>query len=119
MALRTTVVARAAARRPPRLSHGYRATASSLSSTMMPDHRTAPCDPWRHCWVHSTPAHPKQGLEGEFYVAAALMVSAVAGFPEGQAEALRLQLPQLLWKVRPVNCFVSGGAYLRCVLTGS
>ena len=28
------------------------------------------------------------------------MVSAIAGFPEGQAEALRVRLPQLLWKVR-------------------
>lgn len=28
-----------------------------------------------------------------------MMVSAIGGFPEGQAEALRLRLPQLLWKV--------------------
>lgn len=30
---------------------------------------------------------------------AALMASAIGGCPEGQAEALRLRLPQLLWKV--------------------
>lgn len=41
-------------------------------------------------------------------MAAALMVSAIAGFPEGQAEALRLRLPQLLWKVQQGSCFVFG-----------
>ena len=41
-----------------------------------------------------------QALEWEFYMTAALMSSIVGDFPEGQAEALRLQLPQLLWKVR-------------------
>ena len=41
-----------------------------------------------------------QALECEFYMTAALMSSVVGDFPEGQAEALRLQLPQLLWKVR-------------------
>lgn len=50
-------------------------------------------------------SHPEQDLEREFYVAAALMVSVIAGFPEGQAEALRLRLPQLLWKVQEVFLF--------------
>ncbi|CAN0012908.1 unnamed protein product [Ectocarpus fasciculatus] len=33
---------------------------------------------------------------------AALMASAIGGCPEGQAEALRLRLPQLLWKAWPM-----------------
>ncbi|CAN0451645.1 unnamed protein product, partial [Ectocarpus sp. 12 AP-2014] len=41
------------------------------------------------------------GLEREFYMVAALMASAIGG-PEGRAEALRLRLPQLLWKAWPM-----------------
>lgn len=32
-------------------------------------------------------------------MAAALMVSTIGGFPPSQGEALRLRIPQLLWKV--------------------
>lgn len=41
-------------------------------------------------------------------MAAALMMSAVGSFQEGQAEMLRLRLPQLLWKVSVLKklCFV-------------
>lgn len=41
----------------------------------------------------------EQALERKFYMVSAVMVSAIGGFPEGQAQALRLRLPQLLWKV--------------------
>ncbi|CAN0259205.1 unnamed protein product [Ectocarpus sp. 4 AP-2014] len=41
------------------------------------------------------------GPEREFYMVAALMASAIGG-PEGRAEALRLRLPQLLWKAWPI-----------------
>ncbi|CAB1102286.1 unnamed protein product [Ectocarpus sp. CCAP 1310/34] len=41
------------------------------------------------------------GPEREFYMVAALMASAIGG-PEGRAEALRLRLPQLLWKAWPM-----------------
>ncbi|CAM9712319.1 unnamed protein product, partial [Hapterophycus canaliculatus] len=40
-------------------------------------------------------------LEREFYTVAALIVSTIGGFPEGQREALRLRVPQFLWKAWP------------------